>query len=256
MSHYTNRKLYFASSIFLSRFVYIYINTILLLLKTVRSAIIWNSNQRQIEMIYWHIDPKKRIQWNSKWPESRPRRWRRVDVMDLFAPFFSKHASIFSLSLCQIVLLNPPICVWYIRALWLVSPLACIQWAELLCITRDPLSPQRRGRDWLYGGDLAPFSSSSYYRRRRPRQHTSMHTTSRPFTSSSSARSYSYPLRQQQPDSSPQGYMGGVSAGELLGKTHEELVLLLIQLRRHQSALMAARKHTALERDSQVTWEF
>ncbi|KAK7079996.1 hypothetical protein SK128_026241 [Halocaridina rubra] len=44
----------------------------------------------------------------------------------------------------------------------------------------------------------------------------------------------------------------GVSAGELLGKTHEELVLLLIQLRRHHSALQAARHHARLERDSQL----
>ncbi|ROT65661.1 putative protein Daple-like isoform X4 [Penaeus vannamei] len=44
----------------------------------------------------------------------------------------------------------------------------------------------------------------------------------------------------------------GVSAGELLGKTHEELVLLLIQLRRHHSALQAARHHARLERDSQA----
>ncbi|XP_042236754.1 uncharacterized protein LOC121875982 isoform X3 [Homarus americanus] len=44
----------------------------------------------------------------------------------------------------------------------------------------------------------------------------------------------------------------GVSAGELLGKTHEELVLLLIQLRRHHSALQSARHHARLERDSQA----
>ncbi|XP_071539505.1 uncharacterized protein [Panulirus ornatus] len=44
----------------------------------------------------------------------------------------------------------------------------------------------------------------------------------------------------------------GVSAGELLGKTHEELVLLLIQLRRHHSTLQSARHHTRLERDSQA----
>ncbi|KAK3860359.1 hypothetical protein Pcinc_033578 [Petrolisthes cinctipes] len=44
----------------------------------------------------------------------------------------------------------------------------------------------------------------------------------------------------------------GLSAGELLGKTHEELVLLLIQLRRHHSALQSARHHSRLERDSQA----
>ncbi|KAK8741357.1 hypothetical protein OTU49_002624 [Cherax quadricarinatus] len=47
----------------------------------------------------------------------------------------------------------------------------------------------------------------------------------------------------------------GVSAGELLGKTHEELVLLLIQLRRHHSALQSARHHARLERDSQEMLE-
>ncbi|XP_050711566.1 uncharacterized protein LOC126995740 isoform X6 [Eriocheir sinensis] len=44
----------------------------------------------------------------------------------------------------------------------------------------------------------------------------------------------------------------GLSAGELLGKTHEELVLLLIQLRRHHSALQSARHHSRVERDSQA----
>ncbi|XP_069195157.1 uncharacterized protein [Procambarus clarkii] len=67
--------------------------------------------------------------------------------------------------------------------------------------------------------------------------------------------------QQQQPPAAPpvgaqesvevRG-LQGVSAGELLGKTHEELVLLLIQLRRHHSALQAARHHARLERDSQA----
>lgn len=50
--------------------------------------------------------------------------------------------------------------------------------------------------------------------------------------------------------------LAGVSAGELLNKTHEELVLLLIQLRRQHSALQEARKHARSERDSQVWMTF
>ena len=49
-----------------------------------------------------------------------------------------------------------------------------------------------------------------------------------------------------------QNGLAGVSAGELLNKTHEELVLLLIQLRRQHSALQEARKQARRERDSQV----
>ncbi|XP_066938047.1 uncharacterized protein [Macrobrachium rosenbergii] len=60
----------------------------------------------------------------------------------------------------------------------------------------------------------------------------------------------SIPLAQQDTGVEVRG-LQGVSAGELLGKTHEELVLLLIQLRRHHSALQAARRHARLERDSQ-----
>ncbi|KAF2355141.1 hypothetical protein FHG87_014105 [Trinorchestia longiramus] len=44
--------------------------------------------------------------------------------------------------------------------------------------------------------------------------------------------------------------LAGVSAGELLNKTHEELVLLLIQLRRQHSALQEARKQARAERDA------
>ena len=44
----------------------------------------------------------------------------------------------------------------------------------------------------------------------------------------------------------------GLSAGALLNKTHEELVLLLIQLRRQHSALQQARKQAREDRDSQV----
>ena len=43
-----------------------------------------------------------------------------------------------------------------------------------------------------------------------------------------------------------------LSAGDLLGRTHEELVLLLIQLRRQSSALVKARDACLLEMDSQV----
>lgn len=48
--------------------------------------------------------------------------------------------------------------------------------------------------------------------------------------------------------------LAGVSAGELLNKTHEELVLLLIQLRRQHSALQDARKQARAERDAHVSW--
>ena len=41
-------------------------------------------------------------------------------------------------------------------------------------------------------------------------------------------------------------------AGDLLGRTHEELVLLLIQLRRQSSALVKARDACLLEMESQV----
>lgn len=44
-----------------------------------------------------------------------------------------------------------------------------------------------------------------------------------------------------------------LSAGDLLGRTHEELVLLLIQLRRQSSALVKARDACLLEMESQVT---
>lgn len=53
-----------------------------------------------------------------------------------------------------------------------------------------------------------------------------------------------------------QNGLAGVSAGELLNKTHEELVLLLIQLRRQHSALQEARKQARTERDSQVIHRF
>ena len=43
-----------------------------------------------------------------------------------------------------------------------------------------------------------------------------------------------------------------LSAGDLLGRTHEELVLLLIQLRRQSSALVKARDACLLEMESQV----
>lgn len=43
-----------------------------------------------------------------------------------------------------------------------------------------------------------------------------------------------------------------LSAGDLLGRTHEELVLLLIQLRRQSSALVKARDACILEMESQV----
>lgn len=43
-----------------------------------------------------------------------------------------------------------------------------------------------------------------------------------------------------------------LSAGDLLGRTHEELVLLLIQLRRQSSALLKARDACLLEMESQV----
>jgi len=43
-----------------------------------------------------------------------------------------------------------------------------------------------------------------------------------------------------------------LSAGDLLGRTHEELVLLLIQLRRQSSALVKARDACLIEMDSQV----
>lgn len=43
-----------------------------------------------------------------------------------------------------------------------------------------------------------------------------------------------------------------LSAGDLLGRTHEELVLLLIQLRRQSSALAKARDACLLETESQV----
>ncbi|XP_068221414.1 uncharacterized protein [Palaemon carinicauda] len=69
-------------------------------------------------------------------------------------------------------------------------------------------------------------------------------------TTTSSVSAPSIPLAQQDTGVEVRG-LQGVSAGELLGKTHEELVLLLIQLRRHHSALQAARRHARLERDSQ-----
>ena len=43
-----------------------------------------------------------------------------------------------------------------------------------------------------------------------------------------------------------------LSAGDLLGRTHEELVLFLIQLRRQSSALVKARDACLLEMESQV----
>lgn len=43
-----------------------------------------------------------------------------------------------------------------------------------------------------------------------------------------------------------------LSAGDLLGRTHEELVLLLIQLRRQSSALIKARDACLQEMESQV----
>ncbi|XP_076055602.1 uncharacterized protein LOC143033881 isoform X3 [Oratosquilla oratoria] len=43
-----------------------------------------------------------------------------------------------------------------------------------------------------------------------------------------------------------------LSAGDLLGKTHEELVLLLIKLRRQHAALESSRHETRIERDSQA----
>ena len=43
-----------------------------------------------------------------------------------------------------------------------------------------------------------------------------------------------------------------LSAGDLLGRTHEELVLLLIQLRRQSSALVKARDACLAEMESQV----
>ena len=45
-----------------------------------------------------------------------------------------------------------------------------------------------------------------------------------------------------------------LSAGDLLGRTHEELVLLLIQLRRQSSALVKARDACLLEMESQVNY--
>lgn len=44
-----------------------------------------------------------------------------------------------------------------------------------------------------------------------------------------------------------------LSAGDLLGRTHEELVLLLIQLRRQSSALVKARDACLLEMESQAS---
>lgn len=44
-----------------------------------------------------------------------------------------------------------------------------------------------------------------------------------------------------------------LSAGDLLGRTHEELVLLLIQLRRQSSALVKARDACLVEMESQVS---
>ena len=43
-----------------------------------------------------------------------------------------------------------------------------------------------------------------------------------------------------------------VSAGELLGRTHEELVLLLIQLRRQSTALCKAMETCHMEIEAQV----
>lgn len=43
-----------------------------------------------------------------------------------------------------------------------------------------------------------------------------------------------------------------VSAGELLGRTHEELVLLLIQLRRHSATLCKAMENCHMDIEAQV----
>ncbi|XP_069946457.1 uncharacterized protein [Cherax quadricarinatus] len=92
----------------------------------------------------------------------------------------------------------------------------------------------------------------------------SLHTTPQHTISSCTTNTVPYyhhhhhhHLHHQQPAAAPQENvevrgLQGVSAGELLGKTHEELVLLLIQLRRHHSALQSARHHARLERDSQA----
>jgi hypothetical protein len=46
-----------------------------------------------------------------------------------------------------------------------------------------------------------------------------------------------------------------VSAGELLGRTHEELVLLLIQLRRQNATVLKAMETCHMEIDAQVRRE-
>lgn len=47
-----------------------------------------------------------------------------------------------------------------------------------------------------------------------------------------------------------------VSAGELLGRTHEELVLLLIQLRRQNATVLKAMETCHMEIEAQVRREF
>lgn len=46
-----------------------------------------------------------------------------------------------------------------------------------------------------------------------------------------------------------------VSAGELLGRTHEELVLLLIQLRRQNATVLKAMEACHMEMEAQVRRE-
>jgi len=47
-----------------------------------------------------------------------------------------------------------------------------------------------------------------------------------------------------------------VSAGELLGRTHEELVLLLIQLRRQNATVLKAMETCHMEIEAQVRRQF
>lgn len=67
-------------------------------------------------------------------------------------------------------------------------------------------------------------------------------------------------IGHDQPPSNNVGRAGDnkvqLSAGDLLGRTHEELVLLLIQLRRQSSALVKARDACLLEMESQVNYTF
>lgn len=53
-------------------------------------------------------------------------------------------------------------------------------------------------------------------------------------------------------DKKTTGNLVQVSAGELLGRTHEELVLLLIQLRRQSASLCKAMEKCHMEIEAQV----